>query len=195
VTDVPAWAKVRVIRADGTTVDVAPEDGTATLTEAPQICGAATAFDATYTNTVEYAYRAPGWDAGSGQDVKPPTYNNTANDETTGMYILHHPYVTEVAAKMNALGDFTLVVVGTMSPSPSTQFLHIGNSAGSNKGILITTAENDDEVLIAKNTGGTVDAANGVRASVPNAATARHAYVINKRGSVFEVLVDGVKRG
>ena len=69
-TDVPAWAKIRVVRADGTTVDVAPEDGTATLTEAPQICGAATAFDVTYTNTVEYAYRAPGWNAGGGQDEK-----------------------------------------------------------------------------------------------------------------------------
>ena len=194
-TDVPAWAKIRVVRADGTTVDVAPEDGTATLTEAPQICGAATAFDATYTNTVEYAYRAPGWNAGGGQDVKPPTYNNTANDGTTGMYILHHPWVSGVAANINALGDFTLVIVGKMSPSRSTQFIHIGSASGSLKGILITTTENEDEVLIAKNAGNTVDAANGVRASVPNAATARHAYIINRKGNVFEVWVDGVKRG
>ena len=62
-------------------------------------------------------------------------------------------------------------------------------------GLLITTTENEDEVLIAKNTGNVVDAANGVKASVPNAATARHAYVINKKGTVFEVWVDGVKRG
>ncbi len=194
VTNCVAGVNVRVARPNGTSIDVVPADGTMTLTEAPQIAGAATAFDATYTNTVAYAYRAPGWDAGSGQDVTPPTYNNTDNDETTGMYILHHPWVSGVQAKMNALGDFTLVIVGKMSPSRSTQFLHIGSSNAGN-GLLITTTENDDEVLIAKNTGNAVDAANGVKASVPNAATARHAYVINKTGTVFEVWVDGVKRG
>ena len=195
VGDIASGVNVRVARPNGTFIDVAPVDGTVTLTEAPQIAGAATAFDATYTNTVEYAYRAPGWNAGSGQDVKPPTYNNTANDETTGMYILHHPWVSGVMANVNELGDFTLVVVGKMSPSPSTQFLHIGSSTSGNMGLLITTTENADEVLIAKNTGNVVDAAGGVKASVPNAATARHAYVINKRGTVFEVWVDGVKRG
>jgi hypothetical protein len=195
VTDCAAGVNVRVARPNGTFIDMTPVDGTVTLTEAPQIAGAATAFDATYTNTVEYAYRAPGWNAGSGQDVKPPTYNNTANDETTGMYILHHPWVSGVNPNIIALDDFTLVVVGKMSPSRSTQFLHIGSSSGSLTGLLITTTENEDEVLIAKNTGNVVDAANGVKASVPNAATARHAYVINKKGTVFEVWVDGVKRG
>lgn len=196
VTDAAASVNVRVARPDGTFVDVVPVDGTATLTEAAQIAGAATAFDATYTNTVAYAYRAPGWNAGNGVDVANPQYNNTDNDETTGMYILHHPWVSGVQQQLNALADFSLVVVGTMSPSHNTQFIHMGNSyAATNQGILITTTENDDEVLIAKNTGATVDAANGVRASVPNAATARHAYVINKKGSLFEVWVDGVKRG
>lgn len=195
VTNCAAGVNVRVARPNGTSIDVVPVDGTATLTEAPQIAGAATAFDATYTNTVAYAYRAPGWNAGSGQDVKPPTYNNTDNDETTGMYILHHPWVSDVMQNINALGDFTLVVVGKMSPSRSTQFLHIGSASTGLTGLLITTTENEDEVLIAKNTGNAVDAANGVKASVPNAATARHAYVINKKGTVFEVWVDGVKRG
>lgn len=195
VTNCAAGVNVRVARPNGTSIDVVPADGTMTLTEAPQIAGEATAFDATYTNTVAYAYRAPGWNAGSGQDVKPPTYNNTDNDETTGMYILHHPWVSDVNPNIFALGDFTLVIVGKMSPSRSTQFLHIGSSSGSLTGLLITTTENEDEVLIAKNTGNVVDAANGVKASVPNAATARHAYVINKNGTVFEVWVDGVKRG
>ena len=195
VTNCAASVNVRVARPNGTSIDMTPADGTMTLTEAAQIAGAATAFDATYTNTVAYAYRAPGWNAGSGQDVKPPTYNNTDNDETTGMYILHHPWVSDVNPNIFALGDFTLVVVGKMSPSRSTQFLHIGSSSGSLTGLIITTTENEDEVLIAKNTGNVVDAANGVKASVPNAATARHAYVINKKGTVFEVWVDGVKRG
>lgn len=195
VTNCVAGVNVRVARPNGTSIDVVPVDGTVALTETPQIAGAATAFDATYTNTVEYAYRAPGWNAGNGQDVKPPTYNNTDNDETTGMYILHHPWVSDVNPNIFALGDFTLVVVGKMSPSRSTQFLHIGSSTVNLTGLLITTTENEDEVLIAKNTGNVVDAANGVKASVPNAATARHAYVINRKGSVFEVWVDGVKRG
>ena len=195
VADCAAGVNVRVVRPNGTSIDVVPVDGTATLTETPQIAGAATAFDATYTNTVAYAYRAPGWNAGSGQDVTPPTYNNTDNDETTGMYILHHPWVSGVMQNITSLGDFTLVVVGKMSPSRSTQFLHIGSSSSGLTGLLITTTENEDEVLIAKNTGNAVDAANGVKASVPNAATARHAYVINKKGTVFEVWVDGVKRG
>ena len=192
VTNCAAGVNVRVARPNGTSIDVVPIDGTVALTETPQIAGAATAFDATYTNTVAYAYRAPGWNAGSGQDVKPPTYNNTDNDETTGMYILHHPWVMQ---NITSLGDFTLVVVGTMSPSRSTQFIHIGSTGSGLMGLLITTTENEDEVLIAKNTAATVDAENGVKASVPNAATARHAYVINKKGTVFEVWVDGVKRG
>ena len=195
VNNCAAGVNVRVARPDGTQVDVLSSDGAATLTEAPQIAGAATAFDATYTNTVEYAYRAPGWNAGYGVDVANPQYNNAANDETTGMYILHHPWVSNVAAKMTNLGDFTLVVVGTMSPSHSTQFIHIGSASTGLNGLLISTTENENEVLIAKNTGSTVDAVGGVRASVPNAATARHAYVINKKGTVFEVWVDGVKRG
>ena len=195
VTNCVAGVNVRVARPNGTAIDMTPVDGTVALTETPQIAGAATAFDETYTNTVAYAYRAPGWNAGSGQDVKPPTYNNTDNDETTGMYILHHPWVSGVMQNITSLGDFTLVVVGTMSPSRSTQFIHIGSTGSGLMGLLITTTENDDEVLIAKNTGNAVDAANGVKASVPNAATARHAYIINRKGSVFEVWVDGVKRG
>ena len=194
VTDVPAGVSVRVIRPNGTTVDVVPVGGTAMLSDSPQICGEATVFDATYTNTTDYAYMAPGWNPATGKDNE-PTYNNEENDETTGMYIRANPWVSNIQQQLNALTDFTLVVVGTMSRSHNTQFIHMGNSEQSNNGILITTTENDDEVLIAKNTGETVDVANGVKASVPNAATARHAYVIKKTGSIFEVWVDGVKRG
>ena len=72
VTNCVAGVNVRVARPNGTSIDVVPVDGTATLTETPQIAGAATAFDATYTNTVAYAYRAPGWNAGNGVDVANP---------------------------------------------------------------------------------------------------------------------------
>ena len=195
VTDVPAGVNVRVTRPNGTVADLTPVGGTATLVEAPQIAQEATAFDFTYTNVVECAYYAPGLNIGTSADTKPVTFNNELADDTTGAYIKHHPWVTGAGNLVHSLEDFTIVLVGTMSPSHNTQFFHMGTTTESNTGLLITTTENDDEVLIAKNTGATVDAANGVKASVPNAASARHAYVIYKRGTVFEVWVDGVKRG
>ena len=194
VADCAAGVNVRVVRPNGTSIDVVPVEGTMTLTETPQIAGASTAFDFTYTNTAEKAYAAPGLTIGWNADLKPVTFNNNAADKTTGAYIRHHPWVTG-ADSLIAQGNFTIVLVGTMSPSHNTEFFHMGASTSGNVGILITTTENDDEVLIAKNTANVVDAANGVRASVPNAATARHAYVIKKLGTVFEVWVDGVKRG
>ena len=200
VTNVAEGVNVRVVRvADGSIVELTPEDGVVTISGAPLIAGAATAFDFTYTNTVDCAYQAPGLNIGRDWDDSKNTsmtYNNNAADKTTGAHIKHHPWVTGAGDLVHDLENFTIVLVGTMSPSHNTQFFHMGSSVNDNKnGLLIATTENDNEVLIAKNTGGAVDAANGVRASVPNAATARHAYVINKKGTVFEVWVDGVKRG
>ena len=195
VTDCAAGVNVRVARPDGTFADVASANGTATLAEAPQIAGPATAFDFTYTNTAEKAYAAPGLNIGWNADTKPLTFNNSNADKTTGAYIKHHPWVTGAGDLVHDLDNFSIVLVGSMSPSRNTQFFHMGTSASGGTGLLITTTENDNEVLIAKTTESTVDAANGVKASVPNAATDRHAYVINKRGTVFEVWVDGVKRG
>ena len=194
VADVPAGVEVRVTRADGSVVELTPESGTATL-PGPHIDGAATAFDFTYTNTTECAYQAPGLSIGKSADST-VTFNNNNADKTTGAYIKHHPWVSGAGKMVHELENFTVVLVGTMSPSPNTQFFHMGSSVSDNKnGLLIATTENDNEVLIAKNNDKKVDARGGVKASVPNAATARHAYVINKKGTVFEVWVDGVKRG
>ncbi len=195
VSDVPEGASVRFVRPDGTVVDVAGADGVAELSTSARIDGAATAFDYTYTNTTSCAYRAPGWNVGWNADTTPMTFNNESADDTTGVYIKHHPWYTGVGTQIHDLDDFSLVVVGTMSPSANTIFIHMGTSTDLNDGILITTTGRPDEVLIAKNVGATVHADGGVNASVPNAATARHAYVINKKGTVFEVWVDGVKRG
>jgi len=195
VTNIAANVNVRVARPNGTFVDVVPVDGTVALTGTPQIYGAATAFDFTYTNTAACAYSAPGLSIGWNADENPLTYNNENADKTTGAYIKHHPWVNGAGDLVHDLENFTIVLVGTMSPSHSTQFFHMGTTGSGSTGLLITTTENEDEVLIAKNTGAIVDAAGGVKASVPNAATARHAYVINKKGTVFEVWVDGVKRG
>ena len=199
VTDAAEGVNVRVVRvADGTIVDLTPEGGTATLTGAPRIAGAATAFDFTYTNTVDLAYQAPGLDIGrnwDGSKSTPMTYNNSNADKTTGAHIKHHPWVTGAGNLVHDLENFTIVLVGTMSPSHNTQFFHMGATGSGQTGLLIATTENDNQVLIAKNMAATVDAEGGVRAAVPNAATARHAYVIYKKGTVFEVWVDGVKRG
>ena len=194
VTDVPVGVNVRVTRADGTIADATPENGTATL-PGPHIDGVATAFDFTYTNTTECAYSAPGLSIGKSADST-VTFNNDNADKTTGAYIKHHPWVSGAGNLVHDLDNFSIVLVGTMSPSPNTQFFHMGSSVNGNKnGLLIATTGNDNEVLIAKNNDKKVDAKGGVKASVPNAATARHAYVINKKGTVFEVWVDGVKRG
>ena len=198
VTNCAAGVNVRVVRLDGTRLDMVPAEGTVTLTGALQIAGAATAFDFTFTNTVDCAYQSPGLNIGSNWDNSgstPMTYNNENKDSTTGAHIKHHPWVTGAGNLIHDLENFTIVLVGTMSPSRNTQFFHMGTTSTGSTGLLITTTENDNEVLIAKNTGSTVDAAGGVRAAVPNAATARHAYIIKKRGTVFEVWVDGVKRG
>ena len=163
------------------------------------ISGSATLFDLTFTNTTAFAYKGV-----SGLTLKfnsgvTPSYNNDNCDDSTGLYLKYTPWISGAHSTFNGLENFTLVVVGTMSSAKNTIFIHLGSSSNSGTtlytGLLITSTDNDDEVLIAKNTYGNVDAANGVRVSVPNAASARHAYVIVKSGTTFTVWVDGVKRG
>ena len=202
VTNCVAGVNVRVARPNGTQVDVVPADGTATLTEAVQIAGAATMFDVTFKNNSTdvgtksgvITYKSVA--SATLQYDSNATFNNVTWDDSTGVYIKHHPYLNNAYNEFLALGDFTAVVVGTMSPTHETQFIHFGSSgATGNNGILIATTDNDNEVLIAMNDGSSVDVAGGVKVSVPNAATARHAYVVVRTGSTFAVWVDGVKRG
>ena len=173
---------------DGTTATIAGSGEIA-------ISGGATMYDATFTNTTAFAYKKTSG-ANIGLDTAlDPKYNNGENDETTGIYLRHHPYVDGAASDINGLTDFTLVVVGQMSPTHKTQFIHIGSTLNSNNGLLIATTENGDEVIIAPNSGKTVDTENAVTVKVPNAASARHAYVIVKSGRTFTVWVDGIRRG
>ena len=187
-------ATVALSRVDGTTVTVAVEDGAAVRGEGRvSIDGLATMFDATFTNTTALAYKTVG-SAGVGTDT-PATYDKSADDPAAGMYIKHHPWISGAGREFNSLGDFTAVVVGQMSPTAKTQFIHIGSSNNSYQGLFIATTANKDEVIITTNTGGAIDEVNAVRATVPNAASARHAYVIIKTGQTFTVWVDGVRRG
>ena len=202
VTNCVAGVNVRVARPNGTSIDMAPVDGTATLTETPQIAGEATLFDITFKNNSADIGKKVG--AFTYKDFQSAvlrydteaTFNNSDWDDSTGVYIKHHPYISDAYSAFVSLSNFAAVVVGKMSPTHKTQFIHLGSSSASDrKGILITTTENNNEVLIAMNTGSVVDTAGGVRVSVPNAATARHAYVIVRTGDTFAVWVDGVKRG
>lgn len=187
-------ANVRLTRVDGTRETLAVADGVATFGNgAVAIDGAATMFDATFTNTTALAYKTVG-SAGVGTDTT-ATYDKSADDPAAGMYIKHHPWISGAGREFNSLGDFTAVVVGQMSPTAKTQFIHIGSSNNSYQGLFIATTANKDEVIITTNTGGAIDEVNAVRATVPNAASARHAYVIIKTGQTFTVWVDGVRRG
>lgn len=190
---------VKLTRADGTEETLDVTDGEAIFGSGKgttKIDGVATMIDATFTNTTALAYKAIS-SAGIGTDpgMLEPYYNNDLDDETTGMYIRHHPWISGVSSEFNSLSDFTAVVVGQMSPTPKTQFIHMGSSNSAYQGLLIATTANKDEVIITTNTGSAVDEQNAVRVAVPNAASARHAYVIVKSGTTFNVWVDGLKRG
>ncbi len=202
VTDIPEGVGLFVIRPDGSSTTVTPSGGTATLSEEVKIDGAATLLDITFKNNAtdvgqsrdcHFTYKAV--DSFTLQYDSNASFNNDVWDDTTGVYIKHHPYVENAGSAFISLGDFAAVVVGTVSPTPSRQFIHLGSSREGGQGILIATTENANEVIIAANSGNAVDLMRGVKASVPNAATARHAFVIVRSGNIFNVWVDGVKRG
>ncbi len=202
VSNVPSGATVTVTRADGTTSNAPVTDGTARLSDygdSVKISGVATMYDATFNNSTQdppqFTYKKTAGAAIGLDTALAPKYNNSENNNTTGLYLRHHPYVNGATSDIHGLTDFTLVVVGQMSPTHKTQFIHVGSTLNSNKGLLIATTENDDEVIIVPNTGKVVDDSNYVKVTVPNAASARHAYVIIKSGNVFTVWVDGIKRG
>ena len=207
-TGLTGVSHVRIARFDGTTDTVEVADGVATRGDGTdvKIDGRATIYDLTFANNAVdeghsgyHTYQGYfTYTCGTGQlnYANDAAFNNDDWDETTGLYLRCSPYIDSAQSVFNALGDFTTVVVGQMSPTHNTIFLHLGScNSNDGNGLLIATTEEDNKVIIAKNTGTSVDAVNGVKASVPNAATARHAYVIIKRGSVFTVWVDGTKRG
>lgn len=208
VSNLEGVSYVKLNRVDGTTSTLEVENGSASRgTGEVKIGGAATMFDITFANNRDDVGKSgygqnPGtftYKAKEGARLyfdHAATFNNDAWDETTGLYLRCSPYINDANDVFSSLDNFTAVVVGQMSPTAKTIFVHMGGSYHSTStGLMIATTEKADEVLIAKNTGGTVDDAHGVKVSVPNAATARHAYVIVKSGTEFTVWVDGIKRG
>ena len=176
--------------------------GTVTLTYVPQIDGAATALDATFTNTLNLAYSK--WSGVTSMQHDgiyenpqlPVQYNNNLNDKSTGVYLKYHPYVNSISGKIKTIQDrMTMAVVGTMSPTANRMFIHMGLSTGSSKGLLLTRTANENEVLVAYNKGTTITPITMM--TVPNCSTARHVYIITKEdgasSTTFTVYLDGIK--
>ncbi|MCQ2368075.1 MAG: hypothetical protein MJ109_03580 [Kiritimatiellae bacterium] len=212
-TNVPAGI-TSISYTAGTKFETLPvTDGTATFTSALGIVdGNATVFDLTFKNNKAdigkagggggyFTYNRPGtgnlkWDSAA-------TFTKGANeewDDTVGCLLRTHPYIDGAAGAFNSAfngeNGCSIVVVGQMSPTANTQFISIGYTYYNDYGsLLITTTDTKDQVMIATAMGGTVNAATAVYATVPNAATSRHAYVITRQGDVMTVYVDGTKRG
>jgi len=213
IAGLPDGVTVTLNRLDGTTEVAVVESSTATFAGAsPRIDGAACFIDVTFTNLWDMTHQADGafsYKAVPGAILKydtAPLFANTNEAEHAiserGVYIRHHPYIDGIASAMNALSTFTAVVVGQMSPSAKTTFIHFGSSTYSNAGLLIATTEAKDEVMVARTQGNAVYPIKTL--SVPNSSSARHVYIVSKHDvpateggaahSVFDVYLDGVKR-
>ena len=190
-------------RGGGESEDITVSEGAATLTGSGDvaIAGDATIYDITFANNSSDTKDSGNFTHTCGTGTlkydTTPTFNNSEFDETTGVYLKHHPYIDGAHSIFNSLTDFTVVVVGTMSPTAKTMFIHFGSSSSSNPGLLIATTDTANEVVIATTTGSTVNdgPGQGVTAKIPNAATARHAFVVAKSGTTLTVYADGIKRG
>lgn len=205
VTDIPSGLSSITInkRGGGESEDITVSEGAATLTGSGDvaIAGDATIYDITFANNSSDTKDSGNFTHTCGTGTlkydTTPTFNNSEFDETTGVYLKHHPYIDGAHSIFNSLTDFTVVVVGTMSPTAKTMFIHFGSSSSSNPGLLIATTDTANEVVIATTTGSTVNdgPGQGVTAKIPNAATARHAFVVAKSGTTLTVYADGIKRG
>ncbi len=168
-----------------------------TVTFPPQIYGAATSFDATFTNVNVLAYC--GYSGASMSQDSTCTYNNNLNDTTTGVYLKHHPHLNGATQWFANTDEITLAVVGTMTADANKIFLHMGstNTSGGRTGygLLLLTGENANEVVVAWNNGATVTKITTM--TVPYAATQRHTYIVTKKDvdqtTTFTIYLDGVK--
>lgn len=212
-TNVPAGIKSISYAAGTEVVSLPVTEGTATFSSALGIVdGNATVFDLTFKNNKAdigkagsgggyFTYNRPG--AGNLKWDSAATFTKGADeewDDTVGCLLRTHPYIDGAAGAFNSTfngeNGCSIVVVGQMSPTANTQFISIGYTYYSDYGsLLITTTDTKDQVMIATAMGSTVNAATAVYATVPNAASSRHAYVITRQGDVMTVYVDGTKRG
>lgn len=211
-TNVPAGITSISYAAGTEVVSLPVTEGTATFSSALGIVdGNATVFDISFKNNKAdigkagggggyFTYNRPG--AGNLKWDTAATFTKGANDEwddTVGCLIKTHPYIDGAAGAfntaLNSQSGCSIVVVGQMSPTKNTQFINIGSSDSGRGSLLIATTETPNQVMIATAQGSTVNTATAVYATIPNAASSRHAYVITRQGDVMTVYADGTKRG
>ncbi len=198
LSNVPSGANVSVARADGTTSNAIVTDGTARFADygTVKISGAATDIDWDFTDGTDDALEQAPSGVGKGADSEMTFYVDAEDSTNTGVYIKHHPYVTGAATFMhNNSAAISVAAVGTMSNGSKDIFMNFGSAYANQYGLLLATTENTDEVLVAYNYGATVTPITTM--TVPNAATARHVYIITKEDgdtyTTFTVYLDGIK--
>lgn len=181
-----------------------------------KIAGGATSIDATFVHfaddkgnpdlhnqrgTLDYHELA---DTNMQYDNNPTFVNYEGEGESkvatknTGIKMNAHPYIQGIADSWwTGTRELTLAVVGTMPSEQKTIFIHMGSSVGSGKGLMLATGEKEDEVVVAWNNFKVINEIT--RMSVPNAASARHVYIVTKQDNAetqkttFTVYLDGMK--
>lgn len=196
-------ANYYVVDTDGSYYDATVAQDGSNLVFTPttlKIDGVATAYDVDFAytgNPLQYK-TSSGATLNNVTQVESDWYNYSAADKTTGLKVNKTPYIGGISEFSSLQQKMTLAVVGQM---PSVQdnaiFIHLGGSSGSNKGFLIYRLAEDDKVAVAYNVGH--DVTDLTTMTVPNAATARHVYIITKvddttaNKSVFTIYLDGIK--
>lgn len=198
VTGVASIPAITVLDPTGATIGTITPAGesTATLDTGVKISGAATDLDLT-CDSASIAWDYASFANASTQSDEDPVYSSEAN----GIYAraLIYSMGTVGSFIQNNSGHLTLAVVGQMSPTANTIFLMLGNAyvGGTGTGLVLVRTDNEDEVLVGYNSGR--DIHEITRMTVPNAATARHVYVITKEDdttqnkTTFTVYLDGIK--
>ena len=213
-SNVPSsMSSITINRADGTTDTAEVSEGSATYTKtstAVIITDYATVVDVTFTNaTVTTDSSSAKWGvkpySASGAvtlqyDHDPTlqgTYTEGESNKDVGIDLYPHPWLNN--AESYLLGSqLTMAVVGTMPSTTKTMFLHFGgNTSYSGTGIALATGNSANEVAVYSVSGATISEITTM--TVPNASTARHAYIITKDDtvtddkSVITVYLDGIK--
>lgn len=184
----------KVRRLDGVTVDATLENGTLTYT--PSISGAATDIDWDFTDGTDDALEQAPSGVTRNYDSTLTFYTDAEDSTYTGVYLKHHPYVEGAGDFIhNNSSAITVAAVGTMPSGDKSIFMNFGSAYANKYGLLLANTETANEVLVAYNYGATVTPITTM--TVPNAATARHSYIITKEdgesSTTFTVYLDGIK--
>ena len=188
---------------DGRTVAGTYDSATSTITYTPSISGAATAFDATFTNTTALAYKMSNARIGTDSTSLPAAnwYTASGSGKNVGLYLQPTPYLVSSGSSVlsdlpNIQGAMSFAVVGQMPTAANTIFIHMGSSSDSRNGLILATTSETDKIFVGYNTNG-MTIKEITTMTVPNSTTARHVYIITKKDeggiTTFTVYLDGIK--